>query len=326
MPKSGQPTFLETHAVGDATRLNYHMILASFSVFAGMLGLDITAPRCVPAVGDLLDQVAAEWCDQEFFEGHPGSRGTTLWAALADRWPEVGRWGRISLPRFHRARLAWKKLAPGRTRDPLPLLHLALVVTDLIRRRLSEVGVLLLLMFTAYLRPSEALSLKAADVIPPSSACKFFSVMLHPEEGLVASKTGQFYDGVVLDSPEFPWLGPLLASMSRRRQSASAALFNIGYRELLKKFQTSMHNCQIPDPSLYRIRHGGASNDRAKGLRTISSVKRRGRWVTDAAMKRYEKGVRLQRIELGIPAAMLARARVELGRLQENLETTVLGR
>ena len=48
-----------------------------------------------------------------------------------------------------------------------------------------------------------------------------------------------------------------------------------------------------PLPVLYQIRHAGASNDFSGGLRSLSEIKRRGRWKTDASVRRYEKGGRV---------------------------------
>ena len=46
-------------------------------------------------------------------------------------------------------------------------------------------------------------------------------------------------------------------------------------------------------PSLYKLRHGGPSHDIAAVLRSLATVKKRGRWGTDASVRRYEKGARL---------------------------------
>ncbi|CAK0908201.1 unnamed protein product [Prorocentrum cordatum] len=44
---------------------------------------------------------------------------------------------------------------------------------------------------------------------------------------------------------------------------------------------------------LYLLRHSGASRDFANQLRPLSEVKRRGRWMSEASVRRYEKGGRL---------------------------------
>ena len=56
---------------------------------------------------------------------------------------------------------------------------------------------------------------------------------------------------------------------------------------------------------MYRLRHGGASHDRATSSRTLDAIKKRGRWACDASLRRYEKAVRLQEVEAQIPPVIL---------------------
>ena len=44
---------------------------------------------------------------------------------------------------------------------------------------------------------------------------------------------------------------------------------------------------------LYLLRHSGASNDAFHKRRTIQEIKRRGRWLSDRSVRRYEKSGRL---------------------------------
>ena len=39
----------------------------------------------------------------------------------------------------------------------------------------------------------------------------------------------------------------------------------------------------------YTARHGGASHDAATGFRSQEGIKRRGRWLVDGSVRRYEK-------------------------------------
>ena len=48
----------------------------------------------------------------------------------------------------------------------------------------------------------------------------------------------------------------------------------------------------LANPTLYLLRHGGASDDFLKRRRGIQDLYRRGRWGTDSAVKRYEKSAR----------------------------------
>jgi hypothetical protein len=44
---------------------------------------------------------------------------------------------------------------------------------------------------------------------------------------------------------------------------------------------------------MYMFRHAGASTDFALKLRPLAEIKLRGRWKSDASLRRYEKGGRL---------------------------------
>ena len=54
-----------------------------------------------------------------------------------------------------------------------------------------------------------------------------------------------------------------------------------------------MQALRLPPSNLYQARHSGASSDSAGGRRTLKKVKRRGRWRSDASLRRYEKAERL---------------------------------
>ena len=48
------------------------------------------------------------------------------------------------------------------------------------------------------------------------------------------------------------------------------------------------------DVNLYQLRHGGASHDLAANLRTRAEVMARGRWQTEASVRRYAKIGKIQ--------------------------------
>jgi hypothetical protein len=50
---------------------------------------------------------------------------------------------------------------------------------------------------------------------------------------------------------------------------------------------------QIPDLVPYSMRHSGPSQDRAENARTSEEVRKRGRWASTQAVRRYEKAGRL---------------------------------
>ena len=73
------------------------------------------------------------------------------------------------------------------------------------------------------------------------------------------------------------------------------------------------------------MRHGGASNVIVNGQRPVLEVKKRGRWTNDQSLKRYAKGVRLQKVELDAGQEALARARTSLPHLPHLFASKAFG-
>ena len=69
------------------------------------------------------------------------------------------------------------------------------------------------------------------------------------------------------------------------------------YERMRMLLTLAMFDMGLADPSLYRLRHGGASHDVAIELRSLAEVKKRGRWVSDSSVRRYSKAIRLQQAE-----------------------------
>ena len=189
----------------------------------------------------------------------------------------------------------------------MPWSHVVLILYELLLVGSFQSALGLLVMFTAYLRPSELLLLSWGDLIRPTRAQHHYALLLHPEEKGVPSKTGQFGDGVQLDSSLVPWLGKLLGRLAQNREE-DEKLIDVTYLQLKKDMEAAMEKLKLGDASLYRLRHGGASEDRARSLRTLEEIKKRGRWTSDNSVRRYEKSVRLQREEGRLSGEMLARA------------------
>eukprot|EP00969_Alexandrium_andersonii_P103968 4587497-Alexandrium_andersonii.AAC.1 len=59
---------------------------------------------------------------------------------------------------------------------------------------------------------------------------------------------------------------------------------------------------------MYQLRHGGASWDRLRRVRTLQEVKQRGQWSADASVRRYEAAAKVQAQELAVPQALQAEA------------------
>jgi hypothetical protein len=231
---------------------------------------------------------------------------------VSDFDPRLSSRGAAALPRFGRALKAWTTLAPGNSRAPMPWLHLVLLVKELYVMEHPRLGLWALLCFVCYLRPSEGLAVLGQDILKPSASAAHWGLQLHPAERAAPSKVGDYDDGIAIDAKFTPWLGICLGKLALQ-VGAEAPLFPYNYLTAKNLFKVACEKLGLTDPSPYRLRHGGASHDRAMNLRTLAEVKRRGRWVADSSLRRYDKGTLLQKTELAMHPELLRRARrVEL--------------
>ena len=287
----------------------YSRMLAEFFSFALCLGLQ--EPLRFPRDVLHLDWVCAEFCDHQYMEGLPAYIGDRLYAALQDSYTDLNQHGSARLPEFYRVRQAWRRRAPGRSRPPLSLTQVFLIVDWFLARRKVEMALWIVVCFTTYYRPSEVFTLKVGDLLRPTSRLTSYALQLHPSSDPEAgpSKNRIFDDGVPLDSPVFPWLpSALIKHLRLRSRPATALMFVFKYPELLAAFKLACKDLKIADASLYRLRHGGASHDAAAQLRTLVEIKRRGRWQTDTSVRRYEKRTWLQSIEVKVTPTQESKA------------------
>lgn len=177
---------------------------------------------------------------------------------------------------------------PGSTRPPVPFALIALLASKMMQQQANEAALAILLTFSAYLRPGEALGIQAQDVVLPSKAVKFYAINLHPMDRLETSKTGLSDESILLDSPTMPHLGNMIGKLKKARKSGP--LFRINYAQLKNHWHKTLQQVGLRRDwaVLYQLRHSGPSHDRLHRLRTTLEVKLRGRWEADSSVKRYE--------------------------------------
>ena len=144
---------------------------------------------------------------------------------------------------------------------------------------------------------------------------------MHPLERMKASKTDQYDDGVLLDNPRMPYLGEALhlytaARQKQDRKGVEALIFPFAYLLAASNFKEAGARAGVQDCRLYRLRHGGASHDVASKVRSLLEVKKRGRWISDNSLRRYQKSVVLLTEEARLTCAQKSRA----ARIEKNLE------
>ena len=102
-------------------------------------------------------------------------------------------------------------------------------------------------------------------------------------------------ESLIHDNDEYHWMPELLRRLRGPHPCARPAL-QITYAEWSTAFKraSSALGLDFLEPSLYQLRHGGASHELLTGVRPLDAIKKRGRWCSDASLKRYEKGGRVQ--------------------------------
>ena len=291
----------------------YLSALADFMVFAPTIDVEWMRP-------DHLDGTLALFLQVLFDGGRDRGEGERLLAALRAVWPASTP---SCLPRSLRALRGWKRVRPPRTRPPLPWPFLALVVGLMLEDGRAVLALALLLMYSAYLRPSELLKVRACDLVGSQGRPQVWALSLHPEERGETSKVNVLNECLLLDSAYLPSLGEALNLI--RSPAPQDAFFPIDYRELSLLFRDYQSRAGLPGSYvLYQLRHGGPSNDRLLSLRDLASVKQRGRWRCESSMLRYEAHTRILQEEARATPKTLAAASRWSARLKAELPALTL--
>ena len=288
--QSGLKSLLEPNYPREATRRDYSRRLDKLWAFGRAHGFNGILP-------EELDVLLIDYCDYMHLEGEQIDAGTRLKAALEDWDPHLGVKGEKKLPRFNRCLKAWAAAGPMRARRALPFLVVAGLVGALMKGGFRETALRVLLLFTAYLRPSES-SLKKCELIPPvkggSIEMTCYAVLLRPQELGLVRKCGTFDDTIVLDDKRFSFLGPALELLGHRKRK-EATLFADELPAVRRHIEWARRAINLKqEVSLHQLRHSGASHDAATGSREMLSIKKRGGWSSDSSLLRYQKHGQLQ--------------------------------
>jgi integrase len=293
---------LEEFSVSPKTRARYLEVWGEILCFARSVNLDATVET---------DEVLTRWLDKRFLEGWNIQVANFAVASTKFMLPRFARHGGAALPRSLLALRGWKRKAPAHSRLPLPYEAVALIATKLWEKGCPWMAAYVLLNLTAYLRPSEALKLHREDMVAPSGGRYLhWSVVLHPREKGMASKTQEYDEVVLLDQPDHKFLDKLWRAVWDGT-SPGTKIFGFSQSAVAQMFTTTALEAGlgILRPVLYQLRHTGPSMDIATGRRSIEGVRARGRWRSDRSCLRYTKEGRvneqLQRLDPAVRKAAL---------------------
>ena len=300
-------TFLEARSVTKPVEALYATLMGEFERWAEVekLPLVTLADR---------DAALARYATHLFFAGHSASDFSKTRAAAAFKWLDVSKSG-VELQRARRAQIGFHKVAPERSRLPIPLLMAAAIANEMVCMNLpSYMPIAVMLQFILYLRPCDVLSLCREELVPPlplsMGGLGRWSVLLHRQEMGEPSKTGVFDEAMVLDNTEYDDLDQVWAAL---RSRSGTKLFPMSYDEYANGFTRAIEALQygpLGVAHLYQLRHGGVSHEVAGGRRPIADAQKRGRWLSAASMRRCEKGGRVAEMLHRLSPAQLEHARI----------------
>lgn len=155
-----------------------------------------------------------------------------------------------------------------------------------------------------YFRPSEALALKVCQLVTPMTeghwSHRFWTVMLRPKELDLPSKTKQWDDFRALDLEDHAFFAPVMRALARGR-CETEKVFDFTYPDWRQAYKTAGEKLRLQvlePPTLYSLRHAGASLDAACCRRSMEAIQHRGYWAQATSMRRYQKGGRLTELLL----------------------------
>lgn len=297
--QSNQMTILEKKSVSSEILVQYEGYLRKLEAFSKENGVTW------PLVSAEADAMVADYMDVLFLDKKSPSEGEKVLAAL--------EFFRHDLKgRCHRSRKAlkgWRKCMPAQSRLPLPQILMYGMVMRLLYKGFRTMALMTLVAFDLYLRPGEALTLRAKNILPPvrvaGAQFKQMTIVVRDFESGQPDKVGVYDNALRLDNAKTTWMGSHLLSLAKQQNGPEDMIFSFSMEEYRKQFALAGKELGIDQLHPYQLRHGGASQDLSAGLRDHNGVKMRGRWKTDQSVRRYAKIGRVQQLLTKLSAATL---------------------
>ena len=184
------------------------------------------------------------------------------------------------------------------------------------------------MMFTMYMRPTEALRVRCVDVVKPTGRrgqpYRNWTFVMHPFELGVPSKTLEFDESLELDLDYHRGVGDMIHRfITHHGIPRKSTVLQHSNKDLTSFMELASAHLNLEvlgkiDP--YRFRHGGASHDAVNRLRDLNAIQMRGRWKSPASVRRYQKGARLNQIFGSLPAAVQRECHAAASRMADTLQ------
>lgn len=285
LASSGLVTRLESAAVSEMTRVRYEQAFATFDQWCRQ-------NRLGPAVADpQLDLKIADYLDALLLKGAQRTEAEYAVSAVRAMLPQYSGRSGVGLPRAERALKGFRRLRPSKSRYPMPWPLTAATIMALWALNQSQMALMVLLLHVCYLRPGEARQLRVEDLLAPGVQSKAWAVVIAPQSRGEVSKTLTSDDTIFIDWPS--WVGALLSELKQGRQGHEF-LFPGPPTSMRQEWSKIQEALGVPNACLYQLRHGGASSDVLYRRRPMLEVMARGRWSSQATLKRYCKAGKLE--------------------------------
>ncbi|CAJ1409470.1 unnamed protein product [Effrenium voratum] len=240
----------------------------------------------------VVDKVLATYLEEMYHNGEDVSSAQYVVAALCFFRPSLRTPGMVSLPKIKQSLRGWGKLSPPRSRLPVPWEVTCLLVEYAMKSNHVMIGLHILLMFTLYLRPSEALRIRQMDLVAPLKRARAgyqrWTVTLHPLEAARPSKTMEFDETLQFDLDYHQGIGEAVKRQAQLRgRQPGDVIFNHENKNVVAFLAEAAEKLDLRNLGPvhpYRFRHGGASHDFNMGFRDLKAVQARGRFSVDLAI------------------------------------------
>ena len=300
-----RPGFLRDSRVSLKTLVRYERALLELAEFH-CLSLQQLASMPLRDV----DAALESFLEKIFLSGRDRASAAYFVAAVRHLRVLRGAAAAFMLPRATASVAGWRRLQPDVTKDPLPW-----PVACWIAQYLSQQGSAadmqaargLILQFDAYLRPCELIDLTVEAVfLSNGQSSKTYSVsgiivapssQIAPHLGKKTTKTGDQDDTILFDSASRDGVQLVLRRLveDARKRKVRRLLHLLSYDAYRRALARAARALALPfcvTPHL--ARHGGPSEDFARGARDLKSIALRGRWRALSSVRRYQKSGRLQ--------------------------------
>ncbi len=298
-------TYLSLQAVAPATAQRYSQAVLQFLQYCSEHRLTLNS------ISDL-DAASTCYCVDLFFaspDHRCRQRVANLKQGLATFWPPAAAKG--ALPSLSRSLKGWSKLVRSKPWAPIHHELAALIAVQLVKLGRRDMGLAVMLGFSALLRISECVGLFVEDVcLVGDRRLGALSVRSPASLRLRKTKTGDNFFAQLRHSD----VAQLLADHVKTRP-AGAKLFDFTVDQLRTQFARACRLLQLNGRYVFHgVRHGGATDAYAKGM-SIEDVLFLGRWAATKSARHYVQFGRSQLIALHVSQSNADRGALFASRL-----------